>query len=101
MELLEDYDFSLYYHPGKVNVVADALSRKTQGLMANVWVCRWKMLSSVYDFDLDVVEVGERLALCNLVVRPTLLHRVIDAHLLDAELEEVVSRLSSGETFDG
>ena len=45
MELLEDYDFSLHYHPGKANVVADALSRKTQGLMASVWVCRWKMLS--------------------------------------------------------
>ena len=26
MEFLEDYDFSLYYHPGKANVVADALS---------------------------------------------------------------------------
>ena len=25
-ELLKDYDFSLNYHPGKVNVVADALS---------------------------------------------------------------------------
>ena len=26
MEYLEDYDFTLHYHPGKVNVVADALS---------------------------------------------------------------------------
>ena len=61
------------------NVVGDALSRKTQGLMASVWVCRWKILSSVSDFDLDVAEVGERLALCNLVARPALLRRVIDA----------------------
>ena len=29
MEFLEDYDFTLHYHPGKANVVADALSRKS------------------------------------------------------------------------
>jgi len=29
LEFLKDYDFQLSYHPGKVNVVADALSRKS------------------------------------------------------------------------
>ena len=29
MEFLEDYGFTLHYHPGKANVVADALSRKS------------------------------------------------------------------------
>ena len=28
MEFLEDYDFTLHYHPGKANVVVDALSQK-------------------------------------------------------------------------
>ena len=28
MEFLKDYNFELLYHPGKANVVADALSRK-------------------------------------------------------------------------
>ena len=29
MEFLEDYDFTLHYHLGKANVVADALSQKS------------------------------------------------------------------------
>jgi len=28
MEYFKDYDFELLYHPGKANVVTDALSRK-------------------------------------------------------------------------
>ena len=36
MEFLEDYDFTLHYHPGKANVVADALSRKSRGALARI-----------------------------------------------------------------
>ena len=28
-ELIKDYDFTIDYHPGKANVVADALSKKS------------------------------------------------------------------------
>ena len=36
MEFLEDYDFTLHYHPGKANVVADALSRKSRGVQVSI-----------------------------------------------------------------
>ena len=29
LELIKDYDLQIYYHPGKANVVADALSQKS------------------------------------------------------------------------
>ena len=34
LELINDYDCSIGYHPGKANVVADALSRKSSGQLA-------------------------------------------------------------------
>ncbi|KAL0336535.1 UNVERIFIED_CONTAM: Transposon Ty3-G Gag-Pol polyprotein [Sesamum radiatum] len=36
IELLKDYDCTIDYHPGKANMVADALSRKSSGTLANL-----------------------------------------------------------------
>ncbi|KAL0313439.1 UNVERIFIED_CONTAM: Transposon Tf2-12 polyprotein [Sesamum radiatum] len=36
IELLKDYDCTIDYHPGKANVVADALSRKSSGTLASL-----------------------------------------------------------------
>ena len=47
MEFLEDYDFTLHYHPGKANVVADALSQKSRGVLASIAFWKWRMLETV------------------------------------------------------
>ena len=53
MELLEDYDFELQYHPGKANVVADALSRKSYDELASLMYREWHMLEDLLEFDLE------------------------------------------------
>ena len=52
MEYLEDYDFTLYYHPCKENVITDALNRKSRDVLANVASREWQMLETVGQFGL-------------------------------------------------
>ena len=52
MEYLEDYEFTLYYHPSKANVVANALSRKSRGVLASAASREWQVLETVGQFGL-------------------------------------------------
>ena len=47
MEFLEDYDFTLHYHPNKANVVAHALSRKSLRALASIASREWRMLKTM------------------------------------------------------
>ena len=53
MEYLEDYDFTLQYHPSKANVVADALSLKSRGVLASVASREWLILETIGQFGLQ------------------------------------------------
>ncbi|XP_061993553.1 uncharacterized protein LOC133711444 [Rosa rugosa] len=53
MEIIKDYDFSLEYHLGKANVVANALSRRPRGIAASTMVQEWLMLETTSEFDLE------------------------------------------------
>ena len=52
MKYLEDYNFTFHYHPGKANVVADRLSRKSWGVLGSVASREWQMLEVVGQFGL-------------------------------------------------
>ena len=47
MGYLEDYDFTLHYHPSKANVVVDALNRNSWRVLASVASWEWHMLETV------------------------------------------------------
>ena len=77
-EFLEDYDFTLHYHPGKVYVVADALSRKSRGALASIASRDWRMLETVGQFGLQYSEQAQGV-MGSLVATPSLLSRVIES----------------------
>ena len=53
IEYMEDYDFALHYHPDKANVVANALSRKSRGVLASIASQEWQMIKTVGQFELQ------------------------------------------------
>ena len=88
MEFLEDYDFTLHYHLGKANVVADALSRKSQGALASIASREWRMLETVGHFGLQYSEQAQG-TLGSLVATPFLLSRVIESQEQDVEIMSI------------
>ena len=43
----------MHYHPSKANVVADALSRKSWGVLASVASLEWQVLKAMRQFGLS------------------------------------------------
>ena len=55
---MENYVFDLQYHLGKANTVADALSRKNQGIIASIALENWKTFVAIGDFDCNFVKIA-------------------------------------------
>ena len=83
LELFKDYDCIADYHPGKANVVANALSRKMiPGL--SLKECAWR-----FEYD------GALLA--QLRVMPDLKQMIIDAQKSDVKLQQNVQLVRNGD----
>ncbi|XP_061339224.1 uncharacterized protein LOC133285924 [Gastrolobium bilobum] len=75
MEFLKDYEFELKYHPGKANVVADALSRKTLHT-ATLMVEELKLFEAFRDMNLSVVRRRRSIRLGSVRIENELLRRI-------------------------
>ncbi|KAD4180417.1 hypothetical protein E3N88_29008 [Mikania micrantha] len=78
LELLKDYDANMQYHPGKANVVADALSRKNSGTIVSLYL-QPKIIT-----DLDKLGIGLHIGksdgyLARIQIEPDLISRIKDA----------------------
>ena len=76
LELFKDYYCIIDYHPGKANVVADALSRKMISALS-LKDCDWR-----FDFD--------EALLAQLRVIPDLKQMIVNAQKDDSKLQEIV-----------
>ena len=45
---MKDYDYDILYHPGKANMVADTLSRKSSGSLAHISMKRRPLIQKMH-----------------------------------------------------
>ena len=77
MELIKDYDCVINYHLGKANVVVDALSRKSAQTL--------RALNAHFSLSDNSAIVAE------LIAKPDLLNRVLEAQNSDEKISTIVS----------
>ena len=78
MEFLKDYDLQLKYHPGKANVVTDALSRKSLHLLT-MMIHQMELLEKFRDMHLDVSSYDDSISVYKLDLKNTLRDRIREA----------------------
>ncbi|CAA0806544.1 Uncharacterized mitochondrial protein AtMg00860, partial [Striga hermonthica] len=79
LELVKDYDCTISYHPGKANVVADALSRRSYGQLSCLFTEQDVLLREFEQLQLEAVKSTSAAGgmLTTLVVGPTLRERIV------------------------
>jgi len=93
LELIKDYDLNVQYHPGKANVVVDALSRRSHANAINVDNMPPELCEQFRNLRLEMVPKGY---LATLEVKPTLLDRIREAQKNDKEIVVIKENMTEG-----
>ena len=86
IELLKDYDCTIRYHPGKANVVADALGRKSTSFMATLVVKQLKLLEENYDSNVMRKGQDSMILMASIQVQSDLIQQIKGGQLRDRRL---------------
>ena len=92
LELVKDYDCVINYHPGKANVVADALSRKS----VHGYIPGPSLHKDMERFNLELAPNGMVTQLSTLVVQPTILDRILTAQRGARRINRLRGQIAQG-----
>ncbi|XP_052735522.1 uncharacterized protein LOC128197509 [Vigna angularis] len=94
LEFLKDYDFELLYHPGKANVVADALSRKVVHV-SSMMVRELSLVESFRDLRLQFELELSSIKCCNLRIASEVFDRIRMKQREDEDLVYILNALGT------
>lgn len=94
MEFFKDYDFSIFYHPGKANVIVDALSRKSAQM--SCLTAEWRLLE---DLDMNLWPINDKVLLGSFKNQPELIQRIKNHQRDDEALLEIFDRMGNKPEF--
>ncbi|KAK1556123.1 hypothetical protein QYE76_019031, partial [Lolium multiflorum] len=93
LELIKDYDMEIHYHPGKANVVADALSRLPCQLNSMIAAEQPSLHEEFERFRLELVSEGY---LASIELQPTLIGQIKEAQKGNASIAGIKSQMAAG-----
>jgi hypothetical protein len=94
LELIKDYDLEVHYHPGKANVVADALSRKDHYNHLELEPVSEPLCEEMRRLNLEVVPQGSLYAL---TAESDLYDRIVTAQRNDEDIQTIKQKLAEGD----
>jgi hypothetical protein len=93
LELIKDYELEIHYHPGKANVVVDALSRKASCHCLTIKTSDITLCQEMEKLNLGMIQHG---TLNQLKLESVLLQKIIDAQRSDKGMKHIHEKVKAG-----
>ncbi|WVZ83396.1 hypothetical protein U9M48_030554 [Paspalum notatum var. saurae] len=93
LELIKDYNLEIHYHPGKANVVADALSRKSYVNMAVAFQMPFELCAEFESLNLGFVH---HTTVATFEAEPTLEQEIRNHQKTDEKIQEIQEQIKLG-----
>jgi hypothetical protein len=97
LELIKNYDLEIHYHPGKANLVADALSQKEH---AHVAIATQLFDELAKDFERHNLGIVAHVEGIIIEVEPTLEQEIQKGQFGDAKIQEIKDLMVEGRGLD-